>query len=340
MTAAMRLAVLCLLAVLALAGTGGSIHAHEIRPAYLQVDETTPGRFQILWRRPVLSGMPLPVELRLPEGVNDVTEQAVQILPDSIVERRLVDAGPEGLAGGRVVFDGLQATLTDVLVRVRLANGSEATTLVRPSQSWIEIGTVENRATLFVRYVSMGVHHILFGPDHLLFVAGLMALVGSGWMLLKTITAFTIAHSITLALAALGIVHVPPAPLEVMIALSILFLGPEIARRLQGGDSLTIRGPWIVAFAFGLLHGIGFAGGLSLAGLPRGDIPLALLGFNLGVEIGQLAFVAAILAALAAFRAMGVRWPRAARFAPAYLVGALGAFWTIERVAAAIGATA
>jgi len=252
------------------------------------------------------------------------------------VERRLVEAGPGGLAGATVAFYGLQGTLTDVLVRVRLLDGTETTTLVRPAESRVEIGTADSPSTVLAKYFATGVRHILMGVDHLLFVLGLMALVGTGWMLVETITAFTVAHSITLALAALGMVHVPVAPLNLLIALSILFLAPEMVRRLRGDDSLAIRMPWIVAFGFGLLHGVGFAGGLSLAGLPTADVPLALLGFNLGVEAGQLGFVALILLTAAAFRALAVRAPAWARFAPAYVVGALGAFWTIDRFAAAL----
>jgi hypothetical protein len=326
------------LAALVLAGllvALGSAAAHEIRPGYLQVDEVAPGRYEVLWRKPVLSGMPLRVELRLPDGVRDAIPPAVQVLPDSIVERRLIDA--EDLAGREVAFDGMQATLTDVLVRVHLLDGSETTTLVRPAEGRVAIGSADGRLTVMVKYLATGVRHILMGVDHLLFVLGLMALVASGWKLFETITAFTVAHSVTLALATFGVVHIPVAPLNVLIALSILFLAPEMIRRLHGSQSLAIRMPWLVAFAFGLLHGFGFASGLSLTGLPTADIPLALFSFNLGVELGQLAFVALILLMAASFRVLDFRWPRFARFAPAYTVGALGAFWTIDRVASALG---
>ena len=311
-----------------------SAAAHEIRPAYLQVDEISPGRYQILWRTPVLAGAPLPVQLHLPDSVHDLTAPSVQALSDSVVERRLVDAGSKGLAGQRLAFDGLQATLTDVFVRVNLLGRPSATTLVRPSENWVDIGVPEGWLSILSKYLVMGTMHILSGPDHLLFVLGLIALAGSGWMLIKTITAFTVAHSITLALATLGVVHFPSASLEVLIALSIFFLAPEMVRRLHGGDSLTLRGPWIFAFAFGLLHGFGFAGGLSLAGLAPVEIPPALLAFNVGVELGQLAFVAVVLLLLRVSVAMDFHPPRWTRFAPAYLVGGLGAFWTISRITA------
>lgn len=327
-----RLALAWLVACLVAMGSLHGAVAHEIRPAYLQVDEIAPGRYQILWRTPVLSGAPLPVELHLPDDVRDLIEPVVQVLPDSVVERRLVDAKSKGLAGQRIAFDGLQITLTDVFVRVNLLGRPSTTTLVRPSENWVDIGVPEGWLSIISKYVAMGALHILSGPDHLLFVLGLVALAGSRLTLIKTITAFTVAHSITLALATLGVVHFPAASLEVLIALSIFFLGPEMVRRLRGGDSLALRGPWIVAFAFGLLHGFGFAGGLSLAGLAPIEIPPALLAFNVGVELGQLAFVAVILLLLRLSELLEVYWPRWTRFAPAYVVGGLGAFWTISRI--------
>ena len=182
-------------------------------------------------------------------------------------------------------------------------------------------------------YLYLGIEHILLGVDHLLFVLGLLLIVGDRWMLVKTVTAFTLAHSITLAVATFGVAHVPAAPLNASIALSILFLGPEIVRRWRGETSFTIRHPWVVAFAFGLLHGFGFASGLAQLGLPNDQIPLALLLFNVGVEIGQLAFVLGILLLERSFRLLEFHWPKLVERLPGYLVGTLGAFWTIQRVA-------
>jgi hypothetical protein len=156
--------------------------------------------------------------------------------------------------------------------------------------------------------------------------------VKDGWTLVKTITAFTIAHSITLAIATLGFADVPMLPLNAAIALSILFLGPEVVRSWRGESSFTIRHPWVVAFAFGLLHGFGFASALISAGLPRSDLPLALLSFNLGVETGQLGFVALILLMERSFRVLQIGWPGWVRALPGYTVGTLGAFWTVQRV--------
>ena len=254
-------------------------------------------------------------------------------LSDSLLERRLIETDGAGLAGRRVELVGLQATITDVLVRVRLRDGTRTTTLVHPSQPWIEVAAPRGLPAVAAGYVVSGVHHILLGVDHLLFVLGLLLIVRDRVMLVKTISAFTVAHSITLAIATLGGASVPAPPLNAAIALSILFLGPEIIRAWRGETSFTLRHPWVVAFAFGLLHGFGFASGLTTMGLPGSEIPLALLMFNLGVELGQLLFVAIILLLERAFRVLQVRWPRAVEMLPAYAVGSLGAYWTIQRVA-------
>lgn len=312
-------------------------HAHEIRPAYLQIDEIGPGRYQLLWRTPVLSGMRLPVVLRLPDQIRDVTEPATQELSDSLVERQVFDAGAHGMAGKRIEFVGLQATITDVLVRVQMLDGKHSTTLVRPSEPWVDIATSQGPLAVAGAYLAHGIEHILLGVDHLLFVLGLMLLVNNRWMLVKTITAFTVAHSITLALATFGYASIPVPPLNAAIALSILFLGPEIIRAWRGGTSLTIRQPWIVAFAFGLLHGFGFASGLTQMGLPQNEIPLALLSFNIGVELGQLGFVALVLLLEKSFKVLQIRWPHAIELSPAFAVGGLGAFWTIDRLIVMVG---
>jgi len=307
-------------------------YAHETRPAFLEIKETAPGEFSILWRTPVLAGMRLPLALQLPDGVRSVKPPVVEELADSLVERRWIEAFPNGLAGKRIEIAGLQLTITDALVRIELLDGRTIQTIARPSQPWVEIAATQSRWEVMGTYIVEGIRHILFGADHLLFVLGLLLIVGNGWMLVKTITAFTIAHSITLAVATLGYAQAPALPLNAAIALSILFLGPEIVRVRRGETSFTIRRPWVVAFAFGLLHGFGFASAMTSAGLPRQDLALALLSFNVGVEVGQLGFVALILALAGAFRALEARWPRWVHALPAYAVGTLGAFWTIQRV--------
>ncbi|WP_338919602.1 HupE/UreJ family protein [Pseudomonas silesiensis] len=320
--------------LLVLLFTGQAAMAHESRPAYLEINETAAGRYSVLWRTPVLSGMRLPIALRFTEGVRTIIEPVESELNDSLIERRIIDTGPAGLIGQRIEFVGLQASITDVLVRVSRLDGSLTTTLVHPAQPWIEIAATPGAFSVAGTFLAHGIQHILGGFDHLLFVFGLLLLVRNGWMLVKTITAFTLAHSITLALAALGAVRLPSPPVEATIALSILLLAVEIARKNRGEISFTLQWPWVVAFCFGLLHGFGFAGALAEIGLPQRDLPLALFTFNVGVEIGQLMFVAAVLS----LRALLLRFRRArptllyARPVASYGLGTLAAFWFFESV--------
>jgi hydrogenase/urease accessory protein HupE len=317
--------------ILALASTAA---AHEIRPAYLQIDQTGPSRYTVVWRTPLLSGMRLPIALQFPDAVRNVTEPNERELPDSLVERRVIETA-DGLAGKRINFVGLQATITDVLVRVKLSDGSVSTTIVRPSLPWIDVEAAPGRLQVATTFIMQGVEHILFGYDHLLFVLALMLIARSWRALLLTVTSFTVAHSITLTLATLGFVHVPGPPVEAAIALSILLLAGEIIRIRRGQPSLTAQRPWMVAFAFGLLHGLGFASALADLSLPAGDIPLALLFFNVGVEIGQLLFIAVVISIVAFARALKLP-PLAGRltFATAtYAIGILASIWFIERVA-------
>jgi len=225
-----------------------------------------------------------------------------------------------------------------VLVRVAHGGGRLESHLLRPTGPSVTFGGGGSAAVRSLGYVQLGVQHILLGVDHLLFVLGLMLIVAKRWMLVKTLTAFTVAHSITLALATLGYVNVPLLPLNAAIALSILFLGPEIVRTWRGQGSFTIRHPWIVAFAFGLLHGLGFATGLVELGLPKDEIPLALLLFNVGVELGQVGFVVVFLLLERSLRILQVRWPTIVLRVPGYAVGSLGALWTLQRTLVLLGA--
>jgi hydrogenase/urease accessory protein HupE len=220
-----------------------------------------------------------------------------------------------------------------------MLDGRKWTTIIHPSQPWAQIVATQSRIAVFGDFIVEGIRHILFGADHMLFVLGLLLIVKNRWMLLKTITAFTVAHSITLAIATLGYANAPMLLLNAGIALSILFLGPEIVRSWRGESSFTIQHPWVVAFAFGLLHGFGFASALTSAGLPRAELPLALLSFNVGVEIGQVSFVALVLLLERSFRVLEIRWPRFAEALPGYAVGSVGAFWTIQRVVILFGVT-
>ncbi|HSR16411.1 MAG TPA: HupE/UreJ family protein, partial [Gemmatimonadales bacterium] len=260
-----------------------------------------------------------------------------QVSPGAVVVRGVLNC--EGGIKDKILgIAGLETTITDVLVRVHHADGRLESHLLRPAAPMVVLGGSTTGAERVRAYLRLGVQHILLGVDHLLFVLGLLLIVQSTGMLVKTITAFTLAHSITLAIATLGYASAPALPLNAAIALSILFLGPEIVRRWRGETSFTIRHPWVVAFAFGLLHGFGFASGLTAMGLPQAEIPLALLLFNVGVEIGQLLFVALVLLLGRSFRTLEIRWPRPVELLPGYAVGSLGAFWAIQRVVILLGA--
>ena len=285
--------------------------------------------------------MRLALYLSLPEGTQDVTAPRALFSSGAFVERRTVrHAG--GLAGKSIAVEGLSATFTDVLVRIEDLAGITQTERLTPTTASFTVKATPGTGEVAVAYLRLGIEHILGGVDHLLFVLALIILVGGWRRVVITVTAFTIAHSITLAAATLGFVNVPARPVEAMIALSIVLVAAEIVNARRGRPSLTARWPWLVAFAFGLLHGFGFAGALSEVGLPQHAVPLALLFFNLGVEIGQLAFVALVMVlAWGLPRAMdglalpGRDWMRAhAAVAAAYLVGALAAYWLIDRTLA------
>ncbi len=257
----------------------------------------------------------------------------VERLPGAEIKHWTIRTGPEGLEGWEVTVHGLSATMVDVLVRVALADGRVVSRLLRPDAPSF-LFTSETAGPAAGGYFVLGIEHILLGIDHLLFVLALVLIVRGVGLLVKTITAFTVAHSITLALAALGVVEVPSAPVEAIIALSIVFVAAEIIHRRQGRSGLTERAPWVVAFTFGLLHGFGFAGALAQVGLPQNDIPLALLFFNLGVEAGQLAFVGVVLALIALLARLRLPLPRWAPWLPPYAIGSVAMFWVIQRVGA------
>ena len=310
-----------------------SAHAHDTRPAHLELVEVADERYEMHWRVPVLSGRPLPVRVRLPDGVRTVGSPEVREFRDSIVERRSIEV-PGGLIGKRITLVGLEATITDALVREQRLDGTRTTTLVRPSEPWVELPASRPRWAVAGDYLTHGIEHILLGFDHLAFVLALCFLVPSRRVLLWTITAFTVAHSITLATAALGAVHVPSAPLEASIALSIVLLAREALGRRGGEETLAVRYPWIVAFAFGLLHGFGFASALTDVGLPPSDVPMALLAFNVGVEVGQLAFIGAVFSVAWGLRwaRVGSRFPVPGRAVAAYAIGSVAALWFFERL--------
>jgi hydrogenase/urease accessory protein HupE len=312
--------------------------AHEVRPAYLEITESTPSRFGVLLKLPQVGEQVFGLAPVWPDRCIDASAPSRELRGQYAIERRLVDCRG-GLAGQRIEIDGLATTMTDVLVRIQFLDGRVQTELLKPTQPALVVAERTSAWDVAGTYFALGVEHILTGVDHLLFVLGLMLIVKSGARLLKTVTAFTVAHSITLALATLGIVHVPQAPVEAVIALSIVFVANETAQRQRRdtGDAtspgFTARRPWLVAFVFGLLHGFGFAGALAEVGLPQVDIPLALLTFNVGVEAGQLSFIAAVLVVMAIARRIGWRGPHWLAPLPSYAIGTLAMFWVIRRVA-------
>lgn len=314
-------------------GLSTRVLSHESQPGMLNLNQLSDTRYEVVWRAPIYYGKPHPARLELPEAWQIVGETTVRQLPDSALHRRIVDLGDGFINGSIIRFKGLESTITDVFVRITRLDGSETSLVVRPTQPFAELRGERPWYVSSGEYLVLGFHHILMGIDHLLFVLGLLIIVNSRSMLIKTITSFTVAHSITLAIATLGYVRVPSPPLNAAIALSILFLGPEIVRVWRGETSFTIRHPWVVAFGFGLLHGFGFASGLSTVGMPMAEIPLALLMFNIGVEFGQLVFVILILLITRSLRILEFRWPGWVEYVPGYAIGSLGAYWTIQRTA-------
>jgi hydrogenase/urease accessory protein HupE len=324
------------LAAAAFVASPGVAHAHETRPGFLELRESAPRTYTFLWKKPSGGEVEIYIAPVVPKECRLATAGQQQLTPGALVVRGTLTC-EGGIEGKTFVIDGLESTVTDVIVRVHHADGRLESHLLKPVNPSVTLGASTTGWQRSRAYLRLGVDHILLGVDHLLFVLGLLLIVGDRWMLLKTVTSFTLAHSITLAIATLGYASAPLPPLNAAIALSILFLGPEIARRWRGETSFTIRHPWVVAFAFGLLHGFGFASGLTTLGLPKAEIPLALLLFNVGVEIGQVCFVALIVLLERAFRTLEIRWPRFVEALPGYAVGSLGAYWTIQRTLVLLG---
>jgi len=307
-------------------------HAHEVRPGYLEITERQTGEYDVYWKVPRSAGMKLNISPVFPEHFEAIAAVSQQIVGDAFIERWSIRSD-KSLAGQTIGIAGLDKTMTDVLARVAFLDGGMTTVRLTATSSSYKIPVVPSMWSVAGTYLVLGVEHILFGIDHLLFVLALLLIVDGSWKLIQTITAFTIAHSITLALATVGWVHIPGPPVEAIIALSIVFVAVETLKKQQGVVGLTQRQPWIVAFSFGLLHGFGFAGALSEVGLPAGDIPIALLMFNLGVEIGQLAFVVAFLLAWQLLKLVPIRWPAWSPKLLPYCIGSTAAFWVIDRIA-------
>jgi hydrogenase/urease accessory protein HupE len=306
--------------------------AHEVRPAYLELREEKPGEFSLLFKTPMQGDARLALAAVFSSKVDAITPIVSRQTGDAMVQTWRIRA-IEPLAGQKVSIDGLSSTMTDALVRVEFADGSAWVERLTPSAPEATIPATQTGWAVAATYLELGVEHILLGFDHLLFVLALLIITQGTWQLVKTVTAFTVAHSITLSLATLGFVHVPAPPVEAVIALSIAFVATEILHVHQGQRNLAARAPWLIAFVFGLLHGFGFAGALSEVGLPAGQIPMALLFFNLGVEVGQLLFVGAVLALVALIRVRRLALPTWLKLVPPYAIGTIAMFWVIERVA-------
>lgn len=321
-----------LILLLFVAGALGAASAHTSLPGYLELKETTPGNFDFMWRVPTAEGPPPAIYPVYPANCKLADDLRSEDAPASLIQRGAIQCGAQGLTSGPIEIAGLNVTILDVLVRVTFADGTTVSHMLRPLETNWTISRESSRVDRW-GYVSLGIGHILYGVDHLLFVVGLLLIVRNYVVLFKTITAFTIAHTITLAVAVLGFVRISPIPVEAVIALSIVFLAVELAQRDRGRFGLTYEKPWLVAFAFGLLHGFGFAGTLSKLGLPAREVPAALLFFNVGVEAGQLFFVAAFVAFVQSLQTLEIRWPAWTRPVPAYAIGSVASFWLVQRCA-------
>ena len=319
-------------AALALVVCCASAFADAIRPAYLELREGKPGEFSVLWKIPMLGMARLPVEPEFSGDAKVVTPVTTRTLPGTALQQWTLRA--PALRGQTLRIRGLEGSMTDVLVRIEFADGTKWVQRLTGSEAEANIPMRQSGWSVSGVYLRLGIEHILTGVDHLLFVLALIIITRGGWMLVKTVTAFTVSHSITLTAATLGYVHVPQSPVEAVIALSIVFVACEIVRGYQGRSGLTARWPWIVALTFGLLHGLGFAGALSEVGLPAGQIPLALLFFSVGVEVGQLLFIAAVLAFVALVHRIRVVFPPWTELAPPYAIGSIAMFWVIQRTMA------
>lgn len=325
-----RRVVLGLLLGVALSGARAS--AHPLAPALLELRETGNGRVAVTWKTSALAIPGTQLAPVLPSACRPLGSPDARRAGGGVIERWEMDCGAAGLAGLRLAVRGLDAAGVEALVRVQRADGRRVQHVLRAREPAWTVPARPQRLGVARGYLALGVEHIATGLDHLLFVFGLLLLVRGGRALLATLTAFTLGHSVTLSLAVLGLARVPPGPVELAIAGSVFALAVEISRRAAA--TRAPRFPWVLAGVFGLLHGLGFAGALREAGLPEAELPTALLAFNVGIELGQLAFVAGVLGARALLAPQLGRLPAWCLRAPEYALGALAASWCIERGAA------
>lgn len=318
-------------------------HSHALEPGYLEIVPTEDEQWQVTWRKPQVSGDAMKIDAVLPAGCEQRRGGTPRFDGRAYVSGWITSC-ERPIWEGEVFIDGLSSTATDVLVRFVAEPGTPAKTLrLTPDAPAASLPAAQTAWSVLASYITLGIDHILAGIDHLLFVFALMLLVPDRRNLVFAVTAFTVSHSITLALATTGLLSLPTPPVEAVIALSIAFLAVEIVNKSDGRKTMMQRSPWLVAFAFGLLHGLGFASALQEIGLPQTEIPLALLAFNLGIEAGQLMFVACLLAAAFVLKKTGVtKAVSSTHLGPAamplagYFIGSVAAFWTIERVVAFI----
>jgi len=322
-------------ALLALVCIGASSVASPdvFRPDYLEIRELGGEQYDVLLKVPSQGDdLRLSIDVRFPEGTVEVEPRRSQFVADGYTERWRI-ARPGGLVGAPIEIVGRAAGVTDVLARIERLDGTSQVESLAPGRATFVVEPPLGLTQTAVTYLVLGVEHILGGIYHLLFVLSLLLIVRGFKRIAITITAFTLAHSLTLAAATLGFVHVPGPPVEAAIALSIVFVAAEVLRGLRGNPGLTARAPWLVAFIFGLLHGFGFAGALAEVGLPQKAIPVALFTFNVGVELGQLLFVAAVVAIVALCSRLPARVPRWGAWVPPYAIGTIAMFWVAERIA-------
>ncbi|MGI9520639.1 MAG: HupE/UreJ family protein [Hyphomicrobiaceae bacterium] len=310
--------------------------AHALDPGYLSIEPITGTQYRIFWRRPNVAGRAMRLEVELPANCKPNRAPAARFDGRAWIASWVASC-PDGFTDANVAIRGLEATRTDVLVRYSDPTGSTLTRRLTADQTTLRIDKAPSSLDIVRSYLSLGFDHILEGWDHLLFVLALVLLITDRWRLVLAVTTFTVAHSITLAAATLGWVHLPSRFVEATIALSIIFLANELAHQKLNVPRLSERMPWLITFAFGLLHGFGFSGALLEIGLPRGDIPLALLSFNLGVEVGQLIFIGAVLIIARLITLLpglhSLTHATLVRAVGAYAIGITASFWFIERIA-------
>jgi len=333
-----RRSAILLVALALFLGAAVPGRADEFKPAYLQLTQVDAQTYNVLWKVPAIDEYTtLKVKPQFPEGTEALTEVRGTYARGTTVQRWRVRV-PAGLDGKAIVFSQLSETRIDVLARLVRLDGTVQLERILPVSPRFLVTPSPGPLEVLTTYTVLGIEHILTGFDHLLYVLAMLILV-KGWRrIVATMSAFTATHSLTLTAAALGWVNVPQPPVEACIALSILFVAREIVQAHRGRSGMTARWPWAVSFTFGLMHGFGFAGALAEVGLPQSSIPIALLFFNVGVEIGQLLFVGAVLASIAAGRRLvrHFRLPQPAWLwrLPPYAIGAIASFWLVGRVAA------